>query len=302
VNGGGRDCGIEKRLGGALIQPLPQLGLCRAPVGQPGQGHRDRVVYDWKHKSVVISLIKLYRKSNFFNLIAILGAGMDTGLHIVTAICGFLAWQFVIWPIIRWLTGGVARGAVEVLRPASNASPMLFAKATFKAKGVLDAHFDEYFIHQKLNWEQIDKGIRAGTESQMMVVAQSVTALNIALQDVCYDEGCVDRMKTLSGENGFPKLRVSDDDWRRALADLWSRFSVPTRMNLDMRYRYIYQKHLNSPSERQMFAAMTHYSESSISNEFSFGAHRDTEWLGFIDNLARGEVGEARRFLEANQR
>lgn len=225
---------------------------------------------------------------------------MDTGLHVVGAIAAFLIWQFVIWPFIGRLTGRVARGAAEALKPAEADSSMLFAKATFKAKGVLDAHFDEYLSLPETNWERLDSGVRAGVESQMIVVAQSVTALNTAIQDVAYDEGRVDRVKTLLGENGFPKLKISDDDWRQALADIWSRFSIPTRMNLDMRYRYIYQKRLNSPGEQSAFAAMTHYAENSITNEFSFGAHRDTEWLRFVDDLAKGEVEAARQFLEAN--
>lgn len=223
---------------------------------------------------------------------------MEKGLHFLAAIFAFLIWQFVIWPFIVRMTAKATQGTIAALRPAEPDSSVLFYKATVKAKNVLNAHYGEFLMLDGSDWDRLDACIHESIEAQMMVVAQSVTVLNIAVQDVAYDEERIDRLKILSGKSGFPKLKMSDDDWRRALSDLWSRFSVPTRMNLDMRYRYIYQKNLNSLNDQYAFAAMIHYAEHSLSNEFSFGMHRDTDWLGFVNNLATGNIDAARSFIE----
>jgi hypothetical protein len=222
---------------------------------------------------------------------------MQNGIGIIAALAALAIWQFLIWPWIGRATRRAAQGAAEALKPAAADSGLLLAKATAKARGVFDSHFDSYLAYSEADWDRLDGGIRAGVEAQMMVVAESVTLLNLALQDVAYDEGRVDRLKVAAGQNGFPKLKISDDDFRRALRELWSRFSVPTRMNLDMRYRYIFREKLASKPEASMFALMTGYAERTLTNEFSFGAHQDTEWLQFLNDLALGEMDGARRFM-----
>lgn len=222
---------------------------------------------------------------------------MQNGIGIVAALVALAVWQFVIWPWIGRLTGLAARGAAEALRPAAPDSGLMLVKATAKAKRVLDTHIDDFLAYSEADWERLDAGIRAGVEAQMMVVAESVTALNIALQDVAYDEGRVDQIKVLTGENGFPKLKLGDEDFRRALREIWGRFSVPTRMNLDMRYRYLYRERLASTTEQSLFGWMTDYASRTLKNEFSYGSHHDTEWLQFVDDLARGEIDGAHKFI-----
>ena len=222
---------------------------------------------------------------------------MQSGIGIIAALAALAIWQFLIWPWIGRTTRKAAQGAAEALKPAAPDSGLLLGKATAKAKGVFDAHIDAYLAYSEADWDRLDGGIRTGIEAQMMVVAESVTLLNLALQDVAYDEGRVDHLKVAAGQNGFPKLKISDDDFRRALRELWGRFSVPTRMNLDMRYRYIFREKLASKPEASMFALMTSYAERTLTNEFSFGSHQDTEWLQFLNDLALGEMDGARRFM-----
>ena len=222
---------------------------------------------------------------------------MQSGIGIVAGVIVLIVWHFVIRPLIGRLVSGAARGAAEALRPAAPDSAPLLAKATAKAKGVLDGHIDGYLAYSGSDWQRLNVGIQAGVEAQMMVIAESITALNIALQDVAYEEGRVDHVKVRAGLNGFPKMKLSDDDFRRALRELWGRFSVPARMNLDMRYRYIYRERLASPTERSLLDWMTGYSVRTLENEFAFGSHRDTAWLQFIDDLARGEMDEAQKFI-----
>lgn len=222
---------------------------------------------------------------------------MQNGIGIIVGLAVLAVWQFLIWPWIGRATRKAAQGAAEALKPAAPDSGLLLGKAALKAEGVFNAHIDTYLAYSEADWDRLDGGVRAGIEAQMMVVAESVTLLNIAIQDVAYDEGRVDHLKVAAGQNGFPKLNVSDDDFRRALRELWGRFSVPTRMNLDMRYRYIYREKLASKPEASMFAMMIGYAERTLTNEFSFQTHRDTEWLQFLYDLALGEMDGAHKFM-----
>jgi hypothetical protein len=222
---------------------------------------------------------------------------MQGALGIVAALIALAIWQFVIWPWIGKASGNAASKAVEALRPAAGDSSRFLADATAKAKDKVEAHVTDYLAYSDADWEKLDAGVRAGIEAQMMVVAQSVTLLNIALQDVAYDEGRVDEIKVRTGQNGFPKLKLSDDELRLALRSLWERFSIPTRMNLDMRYRYLYRERLASPTETSLHQWMVGYAERTLTNEFSFGAHHDTEWLEFVYALACGQMDDAHRFV-----
>lgn len=202
-------------------------------------------------------------------------------------------WFFVIWPAIKRGIGNAASSAGDAFRPkADGAETLLLASA--KARGVFEGHVATYAD----GWEKIDLGVRTGVENQMMVVAVSVTLLNIAIQDVAYDMGTVDRVKLMEGRDGFPKVKISDDAFRAALRDLWGRFTPATRMNLDMRYRYLFTQRLASDTEAAFFQRLTNYATQSLTNEMAYGAAPDRRWLDFLTDLADGDAERARRFLD----
>lgn len=202
-------------------------------------------------------------------------------------------WFLVIWPAIKRGTVNAASAAGEALRPkADSAETMLLATA--KAREVFEGHVSPYAE----DWEKIDLGVRSGVENQMMVVAFSAALLNIAIQDVAYDSGAVDRIKLMEGRDGFPKLKVSDEAFRAALRDLWSRFTPATRMNLDMRYRYIFTQRLTADNEAAFFQRLSDYATRSLTNELAYGASSDRAWLEFLNDLADGNLEQARAFLD----
>lgn len=202
-------------------------------------------------------------------------------------------WFFVIWPAIKRGVGKAASSAADTFRPTADSAETLL-RASAKARGVFDSHVVTYAD----GWEKIDLGVRTAVENQMMVVAVSVTLLNISIQDVAYDMGAVDRVKLMEGRDGFPKVKISDDAFRAALRDLWSRFTPATRMNLDMRYRYLFTQRLASENEAAFFQRLTSYATQSLTNEMAYGAPADHRWLDFLSDLADGDVEGARRFLD----
>jgi len=214
-------------------------------------------------------------------------------IGVIGGMAALSVWFFVIWPAIKRGMGHAASAAGDALRPKADAAETLLL-ATTKARGVFDRHVSAY----SNQWEKIDLGVRAGVENQMMVVAFSVTLLNISVQDVAYDTGAVDRMKLMEGRDGFPKVKISDDAFRAALRDLWSSFSPATRMNLDMRYRYIFVQRLAADNEAAFFQRLTDYTTRSLTNEMAYGASPDREWLAFLSNLADGDMDGARAFLD----
>lgn len=216
--------------------------------------------------------------------------------QLIGAIGGMAAlavWFFVIWPAIKRGVGHAALATGDALRPKADPAETLLL-ATAKARRVFQGHISAYGDE----WEKIDLGVRTGVENQMMVVAFSVTLLNIAVQDVAYDTGAVDRMKLMDGRDGFPKVKISDDAFRAALRDLWSDFTPATRMNLDMRYRYIFVQRLAADNEASFFQRLSDYATRSLSNEMAYGAAPDRQWLQFLSDLAGGNMDGARAFLD----
>lgn len=214
----------------------------------------------------------------------------------IGAIGGLIAlaiWFFVIWPAIKRGLGKAASSAGDAFRPKADSTETLLL-ASAKARGVFNGQIDAYSD----DWEKIDLGVRTGVENQMMVVAMSVTLLNISIQDVAYDMGTVDRVKLMEGRDGFPKVKISDDAFRAALRDLWGRFTPATRMNLDMRYRYLFTQRLASDTEAAFFQRLTNYATQSLTNEMAYGAPPDRRWVEFLADLADGDVERARRFLD----
>ena len=224
------------------------------------------------------------------------GERMENGLGIVAALVAFAIWQFVIWPLIGRASRRAVSAASDAGRPTADPTSTML-RATAKARQVFDGHVDDFLAYSEADWETFDAGVRSGIEAQIMVVAFSVTLLNISIQDVAYDTGAVDRAKLTEGRNGFPKVKVSDEAFRLALRELWSRFSVPTRMNLDMRYRYLHWERLASKEETALHGRMCDFALRTLTNEFSFGAHHDTGWLDFVNHLAHGRLDEARTFI-----
>lgn len=199
----------------------------------------------------------------------------------------------VVWPVIKRGMTSSASAAGDVVRPETDSAETMLV-ATRKAREVFDGHIGAYAD----DWEEIDLGVRRGVENQMMVVAFSVTLLNIAVQDVAYDTGSVDRIKLTEGRDGFPKVKISDDAFRAALRDLWSRFSPATRANLDMRYRYIFTQRLAADNEATFFDRLTDYATRSLTDEMANGAPPDRDWLEFLKDLADGNIEHARAFLD----
>lgn len=222
------------------------------------------------------------------------GGAMDGQLvGVIGGIALLVIWYLVIWPAIKRGMGSAASAAGEALRPKADSAETILL-ATAKARKVLDGHVGVYAD----DWEKIDLGVRSGVENQMMVVAFSVTLLNIAVQDVAYDTGAVDRTMLMEGRNGFPKVKISDDAFRAALRDLWSRFTPATRANLDMRYRYIFTQRLAADNEATFFQRLSDYATRTLTDEMAYGAPPNRDWLEFLNDLADGNLDRARDFLD----
>lgn len=222
---------------------------------------------------------------------------MGEFLGFLGAIVALGLWWFVIRPLVGRAVSATASGAVNALRPGPDPTTTML-KATAKARPIFEDHVSTFLSYSDADWDKLDAGVRNGVEAQMMVVVFSVTLLNIATQDVAYDEDRVDFLAVATGGgNPFPKVKVKDEVWRVALRDLWSRFSVPTRMNLDMRYRYIFQEGLMSSAEGGLFEHLTNYATRTLTDQFSYGTSANTDWLGFVDALANGRMDEARLFI-----
>lgn len=203
----------------------------------------------------------------------------------IGAICMLLLWSFVIWPAIKRALSSATNLAgnkiEDALRPSADSAQLLVV-ALPKAQAI----FARHLASVSADWEQVDTGVRKIIEAQMIVVSFSTTLLNIALQDAAYDLGMVDRIKLLEGRNGFPKIKISDDAFRAALKTLWASFSPATRMNLDMRYRYIFVQKLNSDAEAHMYEKFNSYAVQTITNEMAHQANPDLRWLDLVRALS----------------
>lgn len=206
-------------------------------------------------------------------------------------------WYFLVWPIIKrgMKTASTAVGGVleDAFRPKADSAETLLL-ATRKSRLTFNRHIGVFAD----DLERVEEGVRATTEGQLMIVAFSVTLLNLSIQDVAYDQGNVDRLKLLSDKNGFPSVNVSDNSLRAALQDIWSNFSPITRTNLDMRYRYIFGANLNSDYESKIYHIMSNYCMRSLKREFTYGSSADLEWFEFLISIADGDQVKAKKFLD----
>lgn len=217
-------------------------------------------------------------------------------IGVIGGIGVLLVWSLVIWPAIKRGLGGAASAAAsaagDAMRPRADSAATI-ALAVPKARAVLQNHISAYAEA----WEKIDLGVRSHVENQMMVLAFTVALLNIAIQDVAYDTGAVDRLKLMEGRNGFPQVSIHDDAFRAALQDVWSPFTPGTRLNLDMRYRYVLMQRAATPNEVAFFQRLSSYATRTLTDEFGHGTAPDRSWLAFLDDLANGRIDDARVFL-----
>jgi len=137
----------------------------------------------------------------------------------------------------------------------------------------------------------IDQTIGNIVEAQMMVVSFSTSLFNYALIDAYHDAGLADPI------SGMPKIKFSHDDSRAGLREAWSGFSVPARMNLDMRYRFVLVQKLMNPEEQELWGQMEMWSEHQASRHFEMQRPVSTGWAAFIAALHEGDAQSPWRIL-----
>jgi hypothetical protein len=202
-------------------------------------------------------------------------------------------WSFVIWPAINNGLNKVGSIALEPRAPKADSSETLLL-ATTKARRIFNRHIESYLVDR----ETINNGIRKGTESQIAVLAFSVTLVEIAIQDVLYDSGKVDTVKLRLGSGGFPRVKISHDAFRAALRDVWSEFEPFTRMQLDARHTCILGKNLGTDAENILYKQIAAYASATLTNEFAYNAEPDTMWIQFVNELANDNIESARALLK----
>lgn len=151
-------------------------------------------------------------------------------------------------------------------------------------------HIDQSIITAtslyQVSVDEIDLTFRQQAQAQMFAVSLATSMFNYALTDAYYDAG-------LAGPiSGMPTIKFDHADARRALRLAWE--GLPhSRLNLDMRYRYILVEGLLSADEQVLWQQMEQWSEEHSERLYRDSKPIDTHWIGFALDNARASVGAA---------
>ena len=203
----------------------------------------------------------------------------------------------VIWMLIKQSAAKVGQAAVDAIKPPADA-PLYLLKATAKARDVFQNHTSIFLSYTASTWQELDEQLRRGGEQQLMMLAFSTSLLNIAVQDVAYDEGAVDQLRLIQGQNGFPKLKISDDAFVHALRTVWEPLTEETKSLLAAQYRRFFTgRNPAAGRDASLFARLSDFTTQKLSDEFSYRMQPNTDWLDYIRGISIGDANEARQLV-----
>ena len=203
----------------------------------------------------------------------------------------------LIWMLIKQSAARVGRATVDAIKPPADA-PLYLLKATAKARDVFQNHASIFLSYTASDWQELDVQLRSGVEQQLMMLAFSTSLLNIAIQDVAYDEGAVDQLRLIQGQNGFPKLKISDEAFVHALRSVWEPLTGETKNLLATQYRRFFTaKNPAAGRDASLFARLSDYTTQKLSDEFSYRMTPNTGWLDYIRGISIGDANEARQII-----
>lgn len=138
--------------------------------------------------------------------------------------------------------------------------------------------------------DTIDETVQRSPDVQLMVLAVLRPTLNFALQDAYFDAGLASSFEPM-------KVDLSADEERKALRDSIE-FLPRCRMNLDMRYRYMFVAEVSSDAEDQLWNEMAVAAQPIVRRSFEQRSSLSPFWVGVISCLAEGDAEGARQVLE----
>lgn len=177
----------------------------------------------------------------------------------------------------------------DFLRPRADRACLLAAGNAMKS--LLEESLNSGCSVYETSTADIARAINRIVEAQMAVVSLSTSLLNYCLTDAYYDAGKASPLA------GMPRLRVNHDDSLAALHIAWSIFEWG-KSSLDMRYRYIYVRKLNSPQEDALWQRIERWSEKQCRNTFEYQRPFDIAWVEFIHALAQADITRANDVLD----
>lgn len=203
----------------------------------------------------------------------------------------------VVWMLIKQSMTKVGEAAADAIKPPADA-PLYLLKATAKARDVFQNHTSIFLSYTASSWQELDEQLHRGVEQQLMMLAFSTSLLNIAVQDVAYDEGAVDQLRMIQGQNGFPKLKLSDEAFVHALRTVWEPLSEETKTLLAAHYRRFFTgRNSGAGRDASLFARLSDFTTRKLSDEFSYRMQPNTDWLDYIRGISIGDADEARQMI-----
>lgn len=165
----------------------------------------------------------------------------------------------------------------DFLRPRADRNCLMAAGSAMK-EHLRESLHDGCSVYETTPAD-IAKAINGLIEAQMAVVSLSTSLLNYCLTDAYYDARKADFI------NGMPRLRAHHDDSLAALHIAWSVFEWG-KSSLDMRYRYIYVRKLNTPQEATFWQRIEQWSERQCRNTFEYKKPLGIAWVELIHAMA----------------
>jgi len=135
----------------------------------------------------------------------------------------------------------------------------------------------------------VDRAAREIADAQVLVLAILRPTLNFALQDAYVEAGLLAPLERFTAD-------LDADDERQAIRSCMA-FLPTCKLNVDMRFRYLFVNDLSSPAEDESWNYTVSLCQRLVRRSFEEKAELHSFWVGVLDRIGKDDFDGASQIM-----